>query len=188
MIVLGFLAGFSNSGKEMETTDFKIINSDDKALYFKNRELYLGSLLFTGRIIEVVNGDTVSVKEYSSGKASGQHVTYFPNGKINEVRYYAAGLKTGEHTGWWENGNLRFIYHFSNDEFDGNMKVWNENGMLFNDFNFVNGKEEGLQRAWFPNGDVQANYVARNNRKYGITGVKNCSTENITGSILAKEK
>jgi antitoxin component YwqK of YwqJK toxin-antitoxin module len=48
--------------------------------------------------------------------------------------------------------------------------------MLFSDFNYVNGQEEGLQRAWFPNGEVQANYVAKNNRKYGITGVKNCQT------------
>ncbi|HJY63931.1 MAG TPA: toxin-antitoxin system YwqK family antitoxin, partial [Ignavibacteria bacterium] len=57
-------------------------------------------------------------------------------------------------------------------------KDWNENGMLFNDFNYINGYEEGLQRAWYPDGSLQANYVVKNNRKYGLTGVKNCITAN----------
>ncbi len=158
------------------TTDFTYLNSTDPKLNTKDRLVYYVSLLFTGRISVVNDGDTLKRSDYKEGRLDGKEVIFYSAGKIKEERYYTGGLKTGEHTGWWENGKLRFIYHFKDDMFDGNVKVWNESGMLFNDFNYVKGQEEGLERAWFPNGDVQANYIAKNNRKYGITGVKNCQT------------
>jgi hypothetical protein len=34
----------------------------------------------------------------------------------------------------------------------------------------------GAQIAWYPNGKLRLNYVVRNGRQYGLTGVKNCAT------------
>ncbi len=175
--IILFLAGCSSKKEQSAgTTEFVYVNSIDTKLNTKDRLIYYNSLLFTGRITELNGNDTMGYSEYKAGKLNGNQVTYFSNGKVNEERYYENGFKTGEHKGWWENGNLRFIYHFKNDLFDGNVKVWNEKGMLFNNFNYIKGQEEGLQQAWFPNGDIQANYVVKENRKYGITGVKNCQT------------
>ena len=180
-----FCAGCSSKKEQsVGTTEYMNLNSSDAGLKNTDRTLYYNSLLFTGKVIEIKGNDTASFSEYKNGKLNGKQVTYFRNGSVNEERYYENGNKTGEHKGWWENGNQRFIYHFKDDVFDGNVKVWNEKGMLFNDYNYVNGQEEGLQRAWFPNGDIQANYIAKNNRKYGITGVKNCQT--VQGELTKK--
>lgn len=157
-------------------TEYLYVNQADKRISIKDRIVYYDSLLFTGKISELKDSDTSRISEYKDGKLNGKEIIFYSAGKIKEERYYNDGYKTGEHKGWWENGRLKFIYHFKDDMFEGNVKVWNENGMLFNDFNYAKGQEEGLQQAWFPNGEVQANYVAKNNRKYGITGVKNCQT------------
>ncbi|MEO8514410.1 MAG: hypothetical protein ABI543_12690 [Ignavibacteria bacterium] len=185
LVISLFAAGCSLKKEQLlETTEFTFVNSTDTRLRYKDRLVFYDTILFSGRIAELSNGDTVSLSEYKSGKLNGKQVTYFKKGKVNEERYYENGLKTGEHKGWWENGNMRFIYHFIDDMFDGNVKVWNEKGMLFNNFNYVKGQEEGLQQAWFPSGDLQANYVVKNNRKYGITGVKNCQT--VSGDLTSK--
>src|SRR6185295_8904087 len=124
------------------STEFIYVNSNDTKLTAKARLVYYDSLLFTGRITEIKDSDTLGYTEYKAGELNGKQVTFFKNGKVNEERYYANGLKTGEHKGWWENGNLRFVYHFKDDLFDGNVKVWNEKGMLFNNFNYIKGQEE----------------------------------------------
>ena len=61
--------------------------------------------------------------------------------------------------------------------FEGEQKQWNREGLLYTDFNYKKGHEEGLERMWYPDGKIQANYVAKYNRKYGLTGVKNCATD-----------
>lgn len=184
-----FFAGCAAPGKiPIGSTSYLKLNSNDALIRHEERIVYYNALLFTGSITEVSKGDTVSITEYKNGLKEGKQLSYYLNGQVKEERYYENGLKTGEHTGWWENGKLKFIYHFSNDEFNGNVKAWSESGQLFNDFNYVNGKEEGLQRAWFPGGEVQANYVAKNNRKYGITGVKNCQTNESALNGIRKEQ
>lgn len=170
------------------STGYLNINSNDSSIRHKERIVFYNDLLFTGSITEVNKSDTISITEYKNGLKCGKQISYYSNGQIKEERYFENGLKTGKHRGWWENGKLKFICHFSNDEFNGNVKAWSESGQLSNDFNFVNGKEEGLQRAWFPGGEVQANYVAKNNRKYGITGVKNCQTNESALSGIRKEQ
>lgn len=185
LFVSFILTGCSEKNEQLTgSTEYKEVISTDIHLTSKVRSVYYDSLLFTGKITETSGNNIVSISEYKAGKLHGEQLTYFLNGKINEQRYYENGCKTGEHKGWWAGGELRFIYHFKNDVFDGNVKVWNEKGMLFNDFNYVNGQEDGSQKAWFANGDIQANYVAKGNRKYGITGVKNCQT--ISGDIVKK--
>lgn len=179
IILLGLItAGCSVENEQLaESTGFLEVTSGDSRLSIRNRTLYYDGLLFTGKFTEKFNGSVTSVSEYKNGKLDGYQTTYYPGGMTKEERYYKSGMKTGEHKGWWESGRLKFVYNYSNDEFDGNVKVWNEAGMLFNDFNYVNGKEEGLQKAWTADGEIQANYFVKENRKYGITGVKDCKTE-----------
>lgn len=179
IILLGLImAGCSVENEQLaESTGFLEVTSGDSRLSIRNRTLYYDGLLFTGKLTEKFNGSVTSVSEYKNGKLDGYQITYYPGGMTKEERYYKNGMKTGEHKGWWESGRLKFVYNYSNDEFDGNVKVWNEAGMLFNDFNYVNGKEEGLQKAWTADGEIQANYFVKENRKYGITGVKDCKTE-----------
>lgn len=171
-------AGCSVENEQLvESTGFIEVTAGDSRLSMRNRTFYYDGLLFTGKYTEKNNGAVTSVSEYRNGKLDGYQITYYSNGMTKEERHFENGLKTGEHKGWWENGKLKFVYNYSNDEFNGNVKVWNELGMLFNDFNYVNGKEEGLQKAWTADGEIQANYFVKDNRKYGITGVKDCKTE-----------
>ncbi|NOS84880.1 MAG: hypothetical protein HOP31_07050 [Ignavibacteria bacterium] len=179
ILLLGLLviSCSENTEQLVKSTEYTEVPMGDSKLNRKNRMIFYDGLLFTGKLIESNNGNIISVTEYKNGKQDGFQYTYYYNGNVNEERYYENGLKTGEHKGWWENGYLKFIYHYKNDVFDGNVKVWNETGLLFNDFNYVNGQEEGLQKAWYADGEIQANYIVKDNRKYGITGVKDCKTE-----------
>lgn len=174
--------------KNAESTVYLELRTSDSLLYAENRMMYFGNLLFTGKLLEINEGDTLMYSEYVDGKKHGKEMIFHSKGIPKEERCYESGQKTGEHRFWWENGRLKFIYHYKNDELDGNVKSWNETGQISGDFNYVNGREEGLQRAWFPSGEVQANYVAKNNRKYGITGVKNCQTNESTLNGIGKEQ
>ncbi len=159
----------------LRSTLYTEIDFHNPKLKTVNRLLYYDSLLFSGKIIQK-DSSILKFSQYKNGLLNGKVISYYNNGHIKEERYFENGLKQGEHKGWWDDGKIRFIYHFKNDLFEGNVKQWNSSGMLFSDFNYDKGQEEGLQRAWFPNGDVQANYIAKNNRKYGITGVKYCKS------------
>jgi len=179
ILLLGLItAGCSEENEQLvNSTEYVDVTAGDSHISILNRSLYFDGLLFTGRYTEKFNGAVASVSEYRNGKLDGYQITYYSGGMTKEERYYKNGLKTGEHKGWWESGRQKFVYNYSNDEFNGNIKVWNESGMLFNDFNYVNGKEEGMQKAWSADGEIQANYFVKENRKYGITGVKDCKTE-----------
>jgi antitoxin component YwqK of YwqJK toxin-antitoxin module len=180
LISMSFIPGSpTENGQPVDnsagSTSYMNVSGKDNKLYVKNRVLYYDTMLFTGKVTQLYNsGDTQSVTEYKNGKQNGVQISYYENGRVNEARYYIDGRKEGEHQAWWENGSQKFVYHFKNDVFDGSVKMWNESGMLFNDFNYVNGHEDGLQKSWFENGSLRANYVVKNNRKYGLTGVKNC--------------
>ena len=54
------------------------------------------------------------------------------------------------------------------------MKEWYATGQPARYENYHEGSETGLQRQWFTDGTLKFNYVARNGRHYGFTGVKNC--------------
>lgn len=170
-----FFCGCTENRPVTGSTEYLTMDGNDKSLNVKNRLLYKDSLLFTGKLVNLYgSNDTARMSEYVSGKLSGNQSIFYAGGMLSEERYYENGNKEGEHKGWWPSGKQKFVYHFKNDVFDGNFKMWNESGMLFNDFNYTKGHEDGPQKAWFPDGSIQANYVAKNNRKYGLTGVKNC--------------
>ncbi len=172
IISAGFVFQFLNTS-ETGTT----VYSNDKLLSRMNGNLFYSGKMFTGKIIELyINGDAAKVTSYKDGVEDGIEIAFYNDGKIMEQRYYEKGQKAGIHFGWWNNGNVKFIFNFKDGIYEGNQREWNEKGLLYTDFNYVKGHEEGLQRAWYLDGTLQANYVVKNNRKYGLTGVKNCQT------------
>jgi antitoxin component YwqK of YwqJK toxin-antitoxin module len=113
-------------------------------------------------------------ENYLNGREHGIWKTYFTNNQLSEVREYDHGRKTGVYRSWWENGQLRSEYHFEDNEYNGACMDWSPAGQLIRKMNYVNGYETGRQQMWDDDGTIRANYVAKNGRNYGLTGVKNC--------------
>jgi antitoxin component YwqK of YwqJK toxin-antitoxin module len=132
---------------------------------------------FDGYFLELFpNGDTASVGGFVLGKAEGVSKSWYTGGRLREIRFYRAGKKTGRHLGWWDNGAPKFEFNFQNDLHEGPARTWYAEGSPDSDFFYQNGYETGAQRAWYPDGTLRLNYVVREGRKYGLTGVKNCET------------
>ncbi|WP_460951475.1 toxin-antitoxin system YwqK family antitoxin [Spirosoma daeguense] len=137
--------------------------------------LWLNNKPFSGWQYSLsTSGDTTFMGAYFDGKAEGQHRSWYENRKQKEVRQYKNGWQEGEQRGWFESGKPAFVYHFQNDMYQGNRKEWLANSRLIYDGNYREGQEEGAQRQWFADGSLKMNYVVRNGRTYGFTGVKNC--------------
>ena len=119
-------------------------------------------------------GDTAFVGAFYKGKAEGAHRQWYENHRPREIRYYLNGWQEGQQRGWFESGKRAFVYHFLNDVYEGNCQEWYANGRPAQDKNYAKGQESGPQRMWFADGNLKVNYVARNGRNYGFTGVNNC--------------
>ncbi|CAN5598553.1 hypothetical protein BH09BAC4_BH09BAC4_04780 [soil metagenome] len=147
--------------------------------------LWLKKELFSGWQYQLwPNGDTAFVGAFREGRAEGKHRHWHANHQPKEVRQYQNGWQQGEQRGWYESGKPAFIYHFQNDVYEGSLKEWYPNGRLARNGNYHEGHENGPQKIWFAEGVLKANYVARNGRNYGFTGVKNCVNvwDSLTGS------
>lgn len=137
--------------------------------------LWLNHKVFSGwQYQRWPNGDTTFVGAFSQGKAEGFHRHWYANRQLKETRSFQHSWQEGEQRGWYESGKRAFIYHFLNDVYEGNLKEWYANGQLSQDKNYHEGRENGLQRMWYADGSLKANYVARNGRNYGFTGVTHC--------------
>lgn len=155
----------------------KDVTAGDPMLVLKKGKLYYGEELFSGKVCSrYPNGDTASVTPYISGLEHGLAEAWYPGGIKKEERYYFFGKKEGEHRSWWSSGSLKYILNFKNDIYEGSQKEWHQNGQLYTEFNYTAGYENGLQREWDANGKLRANYVVKDNRKYGLTGTKGCKT------------
>lgn len=149
----------------------------DKNLQRQNGYLLYEGSRFSGKVISLYNEqDTASFAAYWQGKEYGRAFQKYPDGKLKEERFFRKGWKEDEHKGWWEDGKLRFVYHFKDDLLEGNVKEWYANGQLFKDFNYQKGQEIGMQKAWKEDGKIKANYEIREGRRYGLLGVKNCTS------------
>ncbi|MFD2932367.1 toxin-antitoxin system YwqK family antitoxin [Spirosoma flavum] len=137
--------------------------------------LWLTDTLFSGWQYQLwPTGDTAFVCGFNQGKAEGLHRQWYPNHRPKESRHYRKGWQEGEQRGWFPSGRQAFIYHFQNDVYEGNVNEWYSNGRPARTSDYHEGHENGLQRLWYADGSLKANYVARNGRNYGFTGVKNC--------------
>lgn len=137
--------------------------------------LFYGSQLLSGSVFECGDrGDTLAIEHYIDGKLDGWSRTWYPNGRLCEERYFVNGQREGVHQGYWPRGTLKFRYHYKNDLMDGVAEEWFESRAQYSRMNYVEGHESGLQTVWRFDGGLFANYVVKNGRKYGLTGVKNC--------------
>lgn len=131
------------------------------------------------------NGDTAFVGAFLHGKPEGTHTQRYENKQLKEVRHYENGWQEGTQQGWYADGKPRFLYKFKNDVYQGIVKQWYPSGRLSVHFNYEQGQEAGRQQMWYSDGNLKANYVARNGRNYGLTGVKNC--ENVWDSVKVSD-
>lgn len=137
--------------------------------------LWLKNELFSGWQYQLwPTGDTAFAGAFREGKAEGFHRYWYVTRQPQEIRHFQNGWQEGEQRGWHELGTPAFVYRFRNDVYHGSVKEWLPNGQLVQDGNYEAGQESGLQRQWFADGSLKANYVVRNGRNYGFTGVKNC--------------
>lgn len=118
--------------------------------------------------------DTLFVGAFNQGQAEGFHRQWYANRQLREIRHYQKGWQEGEQRGWFESGRQAFFYQFRNDQYEGIRKEWYRNGQPALYGHYHDGQESGVQQQWFANGVLKVNYVARNGRNYGFTGVKNC--------------
>lgn len=150
---------------------------EEKNGQFKSKKglLYSSDTLFTGLLIKT-SDETFAWEEipYTNGVISGTSFGYYNGKKRAYAREYVNGKKQGTHKMWYPSGQLKSEGHYETDFYQGNLKVWNEDGSPIMDFNYVDGQEVGQQKMWYADGRVKANYVVRNGRRYGLTGVKNC--------------
>ncbi len=183
LILLLFVTACLYSCKRNDPKQF--YNSADPNIKSHRGVTYLKTTPITGVVFTLNNqNDTTALVSYTEGKRDGVEILYYSNGQKRSVRYYAKGWKIGEHQGWHPNGQQSFIYHFTDDMFDGSQREWLENGRLYSDLNFDHGVESGAQRVWYADGTIKANYIVKNNRRYGLLGTKNCV--NTADSVLNK--
>ena len=159
-----------------------IIYQDSTIKSEKGLVTYNGSP-FTGTLLKLQenSNDTIFVRNYSEGLKNGIFKKFYVNNLLQEKREYIMGKKDGKHTGYWDNGKLAFDYKLKEDLYDGNQRNWNKDGRMIKSLNYVDGHQEGLQQIWDNNGIIRTNYVIKNNRRYGLLGVKNCI--NVSDSI-----
>jgi len=112
-----------------------------------------------------------AVKSYSSEVRR----TWYDNGVQRDERAYRHGLENGKHLGWWENGKRRLESTYSEGKREGRMIEWDASGKIFHIGHYHDGKEEGLQMMWNPDGSIRANYILRENRRYGFMGAVGCT-------------
>lgn len=143
----------------------------------QNGQLFWSGQPFSGyRYALYSPRDTAEMIPFWHGKEEGVARYWHPNGRLREKRFFKQGKREGTHYGWWEDGKPSFVYHFKADLHQGLAHTWHSNGKSASIFNYTQGQEDGQQQAWYDNGVLRLNYVARNGRQYGLTGVKNCAT------------
>ena len=150
-----------------------------------NRILILLTILVLGctnkKIPELLKMDAEGLEKikgvyyYESVPYSGAIYTLFETGDTATYSEMKLGIKEGVSRKWWPGGQLKFCACYSRGLYHGEVAEWYENGIPSTCFNYNRGQEKGLQQAWKPDGSIKANYEVIGDRKYGLTGIKNCS-------------
>ncbi len=153
----------------------QLVSTDQPGWQRREGKLWLNDKLFSGWQYQLAGtGDTLFLGGFKEGKAEGLHRFWYDTKQPKEVRQYRNGWQESEQRGWFESGKPAFVYQFRNDVYEGPLKEWYPDGRLAREGNYRNGQENGSQRMWFADGSLKANYVVREGRSYGFTGVKNC--------------
>ncbi len=125
-------------------------------------------------------GDPMLTKQkgkyyYDGDLYSGLLLGYNEAGDLINKAEITQGQRDGLFEQWWDNGQRRMVAEFREGEYDGEVICYYENGALYSKFHYEAGHESGLQQMWKSDGRIKANYEVIGGRKYGLTGVKNCS-------------
>jgi antitoxin component YwqK of YwqJK toxin-antitoxin module len=151
------------------------VSADQPGWQRREGRLWLANKPFSGwQYTLSATGDTLSLGAYAAGKAEGIHRQWYPAHRLKETRRYRNGWQEGEAKGWFPSGKPAFVYQFRNDVYAGRRQEWYADGQPARDGHYHDGQEAGLQRQWFADGSLKANYVVREGRTFGFTGVKNC--------------
>ncbi len=168
---------FALNERMIEATDSRLSLSPSGDRLFKNKP-------FDGTLIYRRSDGSVWRKEgYLNGRKHGEHISWFPNGKIEAKRQYKNGIKIGTHEGWYPNGQKRFESRHENGVYHGIFQSWYDNGQLFEFIKYDRG-EEVHHKKWRRTGQIYANYIWRDGRTYGLKGDKACFKT--TGDGIAK--
>lgn len=154
------------------------INIKSSKLENKGPFLFYKNEKFNGYVVDFYNSTKILEISYLNGRKEGNEKIWFKNGRKSEERFYKNGRKEGKHLLYWKNNNLKMRAFFKNGKHEGEMIQWHENGTKFKKFYYVNGNEVGNQKIWDSDGNIKANYDVINNRRYGLTGQKNCISPN----------
>ena len=151
------------------------VSADQPGWRQQGGQLWLNDVLFSGWQYQLrAHGDTAFAGAFLQGKAEGFHRHWYPDGHRKELRHFQKGWQEGDQRGWHESGKLAFVYQFKNDVYEGRRQEWYPDGRPARDGYYHEGQEDGAQRMWFTDGSLKANYVTRQGRNYGFTGVKSC--------------
>lgn len=164
------LSGCNNEEIQLEANNPNI-KTNNGVLAYKEKP-------FSGHLITYFeSGKIESFTKYRNGRKDGIERYWYPNAAPATERAYKNGIKTGKHRGWYSNGKLNYEYQFNDKGFyQGVQKEWYASGKLAKRFNYQDGNETGRQQLWKTNGDISANYDVVNGERYGLIGLKNCTT------------
>ena len=138
----------------LENDSTGLVNADDSNIFRKKGIVYWDKSPFTGQLFKLNEKmDTI------------------------EVSTYLNGVKEGISRKYWGNSRPRLSAQYKNGVFHGTVREWYEDGKPYAVFHYEDGYEKGSQKIWKPDGEYKANYQVIGNRKYGLTGSKNCSNE-----------
>ena len=162
--------------KIAKTVPLKFISSLD-SLFSKHQDtVFYGNQFFTGyRFILYPNGDTAQLQSYFNGVEEGTQKKWYPGKQLSEERFFINGKKEGIHKSWWPDGKPKMYFEAEGNEYSGLFREWYSSGLLSKEFHYRKGQEEGSERLWWDNGAVRANYIIRDGRKYGLTGMMICT-------------
>ena len=164
--------------------EYQWVSHNEKGLDLTKRYVQLNREVYTGHVLKLgaSQKDTLSISFYNKGLKDGVWKKFYNNGSLKEVRVFKNDKKTGQYFGYYMSGEIAFEYNFKDGEYHGKRYEWKKDGSLLRESNYKNGYEKGFQKIWWADGRIKSNYVIKNNRRYGLLGIKNCV--NVSDSIF----
>lgn len=164
----------ANTNDKIVIPEITISKTDLDLSRSKGIQLYK-NVPFSGTIENhYPDGKVKTIATFFQGKRTGWHTEWYVNGLPAAERFFDNNRKEGTHKGWWANGLQKFEFNYQNGIYQGNVKEWYETGQAFRNANFTKGYEDGTQQMWKSDGSIQANYVVKKGRRYGLLGKKLC--------------
>ena len=175
-LALGLSLLAAGAGCEPSSPE-RTVPASDPALRDRNGVLELRGAPFSGWVTEGgAEAPLVGRTPYLHGLRHGRATARYQNGALAYEKLFRHGLREGVHRGFWPDGKPQFVYRYEKDLFAGEQVAYYRNGARAELRHYRDGREEGQQTQWDGEGRVQANYVFRDGKRYGIVGRFDCVT------------